>query len=80
MYTDHKKIAQFHPLTEPEFTQPLCTRSIKEIFSSCSDFEMRQIDLGLENKISVNVCWLDGTVLGTEISASVHPEPGSNSQ
>jgi len=71
MYSNYKKIPEFHPITEPEYTQSLCTRSIKEIFSSCSDFEMRQIDLGLENKISVNVCWLDGTVLGTEISASV---------
>ena len=71
MYTENRATAVFHPLTEPEFMQPLCTKSIKEIFSSCSDFENRQIDLGLENKISVTVCWLDGTVLGTEVSASV---------
>lgn len=71
MYTDYMEPTDFHPLAEPEFTQALCFKSIKEIFSSCSDFETRQIDLGLENKISVNVCWLDGTVLGTEVSASV---------
>ena len=71
MYTNSKKLPDFHPAEQPEFRLPLCMKSLKEIFSSCSDFETRQIDLGLENKICVNVCWLDGTVLGTEVSASV---------
>lgn len=71
MYTSSSGYVPFHPLSLPEFDEPLNIKSLKEIFSSCSDFETRQLFLGLENKICVHVCWLDGTVLGTELSASV---------
>lgn len=61
----------FHPQQQPEFPQALNIKNLKDIFSGCADFEVRQLDLGLEGNISVSVCWLDGTVLGTELSASV---------
>ena len=61
----------FHPQQEPEFPQALNIKNLREIFSGCADFELRQLDLGLEGNIKVSVCWLDGTVLGTELSASV---------
>lgn len=71
MYTDLKTKASYHPITAPDYPQELNINNLRNIFSSCSDFEVRQIDLGLENKITVSICWLDGTVLGTEVSASV---------
>ena len=71
MYTIKNKWGEFHPQAQPLYPQALSTKNLREIFSSCSDFEVRQINLALENKLSVHVCWLDGTILGTELSASV---------
>lgn len=71
MYISSFHNEPFHPPQEPLYPLPLCMESLEEIFSGCADFEVRRIDLGLENRICVHVCWLDGTVLGTELSASV---------
>ena len=71
MYTYSKEPAGFHPEAEVKFPQPPDIKILREIFSGCADFEVRKISLGLEGRISVHVCWLDGTVLGTELSASV---------
>ena len=71
MYISSFEKEGFHPRTEPEYPQALNIKNLRDIFSGCADFEVRQLDLGLEGNISVWVCWLDGTVLGTELSASV---------
>lgn len=71
MYISSFEKEGFHPQQEPEFPQALNINNLREIFSGCADFEVRQLRLGLEENIIVHVCWLDGTVLGTELSASV---------
>lgn len=71
MYTSSYDRPGFHPEKEPEYPQALNINNLREIFSGCADFEVRQLDLGMADKIFVHVCWLDGTVLGTELSASV---------
>lgn len=60
-----------HPLRLPEYDKPLCAASLREIFSSCADFEMREIAFGLEKSVRVNVCWLDGIVSGGDVSSLV---------
>lgn len=54
----------FHPEREPKYPEEISSANLKNIYSNCSDFEMRKIDVGLEGDIFVNVCWLDGVVAG----------------
>lgn len=49
----------------------ISTENIRTIFSSCSDFEYRTVDIGLNGSCSVTVCWLDGVVSGGDISEDV---------
>ena len=40
-------------------------------FAGCSDFECRRINVGLENNVSVVVCWIDGLVSGTGVAEEI---------
>lgn len=61
----------YHPLRLPEYDLPLTPHSLEGIFSSCADFEMREIAFGLENRISLFICWIDGVVSGGDVSANI---------
>lgn len=71
MYTSYYHKGEFHPQRLPEYRCPLNTKNIKDIFSSCSDFEMREISFGLERDVLLHVCWLDGIVSGGDVSANI---------
>ena len=44
---------------------------MKKIFSDCDDFEMRTVRIGLESRLTVCVCWLDGVVAAGDVSADI---------
>lgn len=60
-----------HPLPQPEYKCLISTENINEIFSSCGDFERREIFYGLDSEKSIFLCWLDGTVSGFDVSESI---------
>ena len=49
-----------HPRPQPKFDVPITAAEVKKIFSDCDDFEMRTVRIGLESRLTVCVCWLDG--------------------
>lgn len=72
MYTDSNEGSLgFHRQKLPEYKCLLSSESIKDIFSSCGDFESREIILGLEQNISLTLCWLDGLVSGTAVAEEI---------
>ncbi len=42
-------------------------QALRELFSGCGDFTERRILYGLEEALSLPVCWLDGTVSGSAV-------------
>lgn len=72
MYNDkHFLPDSVHPLPQPEYKCLISTGNINEIFSSCGDFQGREILYGSERENRLFLCWLDGTVSGFDISESV---------
>ena len=45
--------------------------TLRERFSGCADFTERQIRYGLEQELSLPVCWLDGTVSGAALGLEI---------
>lgn len=62
---------QVHSLSRPEYKMLISSENLKAIFSSCEDFEIREICYGLDKKKKLNICWLDGTVSSQDVSESV---------
>lgn len=60
-----------HPRPQPEFPGPILSKTIQSIFSDCDDFETRQIRVGLQSGVAVQVCWLDGVVSGNDVSKDI---------
>lgn len=46
-------------------------RSLKEIFTSCADFETRSVDFGLDGNLTLHLCWLDGLVSGVDLGEDI---------
>lgn len=44
---------------------------LSKAFSGCGDFEKRKINIGLENKIYIHICWIDGIVSGGDVGEDV---------
>ncbi|MCD7845408.1 MAG: spore germination protein [Oscillospiraceae bacterium] len=61
---------EFHPETNTEFIFSISPENTKKVFSDCNDFESRDILAGGGGP-SIFVCWLDGTVSGSEVSELV---------
>ena len=59
------------PRKAPEYRGPVSFFALKEIFSSCGDFESRALDFGLEGAVTVKVCWLDGLVSGSQAAEEI---------
>ena len=51
-----------HPRPQPQYDVPVTAGELKKIFSDCDDFEARAVRIGLESRLTVTVCWLDGMV------------------
>ena len=72
MYTNSNESSSgFHKQKLPEYKCLLSSENLREIFSSCGDYESREIILGLEQNISLTVCWLDGLVSGTAVAEEI---------
>lgn len=72
MYTNsNESYPSFHKQKLPEYKCLLSWQNLKDIFASCGDFESREIILGLEQNISLTLCWLDGLVSGTAVAEEI---------
>ena len=72
MYTiDASLLNSVHSLSLPEYKCLINSDNLKEIFSSCADFENGKIFYGMEKEKSLQLCWLDGTVSSVDISESI---------
>ena len=60
-----------HPKPDIRYRQPVSMESLGALFADCGDFEFRRLDFGLEGKLSLSLCWLDGLVSGSEVAANV---------
>ena len=68
MYRNSSERFGFHPAKEPIYPFPISSTNLKNIYSGCSDFEIRKINVGLEGRVFVHVCWVDGLVTGTSVA------------
>lgn len=50
---------------------PVSQKNLKDVFTDCGDFELRQVWLGDRPINGISVCWLDGVVSGKDISEDV---------
>lgn len=57
----------FHPRPEPEFNFPISPENTEKVFENCEDFVSRRVFVG-GKRLSVFVCWLDGTVNTVAVS------------
>lgn len=55
----------------PEYKCIINEENIIDIFSSCGDFVSRKISFGLENKLELFLCWIDGLVAGRDIAENI---------
>lgn len=60
-----------HPRPQPQYDVPVTAGELKKIFSDCDDFEARAVRIGLESRLTVTVCWLDGMVSAGDVSTDV---------
>lgn len=51
--------------------KPILLSALRERFSGCADFTERRIRYGLDRRLSLPVCWLDGTVSGTVVGLEI---------
>lgn len=72
MYTENENQRPGpHRQTQPEFKCLLTSENIASLFSSCGDFESREILFGLEKKFTLHLCWLDGIVSAADVSEDI---------
>lgn len=71
MFYPEFDVGRYHPIQRPKYDLPLAAAPLREIFSSCADFEMREIAFGLKGNVKLNVCWLDGVVAGGDVSTCI---------
>ena len=50
---------------------PLKFSSIKTLFSGCSDFQFRTVNIGLDSNLFIHVCWIDGLVSGVNTAEDI---------
>lgn len=60
-----------HPRENVRYDLPVNEKNLKEVFTGCGDFELRQVWLGDRPISGISVCWLDGVVSGADISEDV---------
>jgi len=70
-YNKNLKRPAPHPKPDIRYRQPVSMESLGALFADCGDFEFRRLDFGLEGKLSLSLCWLDGLVSGSEVAANV---------
>ena len=63
--------AALHPRSAARYPYLLSLPALEEVFSSCADFQVRELRLGLESRKQVSVCWLDGLVSAQTLTEDV---------
>lgn len=71
MFKSNYESGPYHPISLPEYNVPLTAKSLRDIFTTCADFQMREVAFGLEKNVRLSVCWLDGVASGGDISTCV---------
>ena len=71
MYTEPISYPNPRQKKAPEYRGPISLFALQSIFSSCGDFETRRLDFGLEGRLSVSACWLDGLVSSREAAEEI---------
>lgn len=60
-----------HPRRQPQYDVQVTAGELKKIFSDCDDFETRTVRMGLDSRLTVTACWLDGVVSAGDVSTDV---------
>lgn len=60
-----------HPASGEEYKCGISRQALRDVFASCSDFELREVVPGLEGSEALTVCWLDGLVSAKDVSENV---------
>ena len=72
MYTNtFKTTAALHPHRAPVYPFMISLVSLREIFSSCADFQTRSLRLGLDSGRLVTLCWVEGLVSAQMLTEDV---------
>ena len=71
MWTSVSKTEGYHPQDSSAYPDRISKNNIKNVFSDCEDFEVRDIDLGLGGHVTAAAVWLDGVVNGTAVSETI---------
>ena len=71
LFFNRLKKSHPHYRRQPKYPMDISSAALKNIFSDCSDFSIRQISTGGNSKSPVSVCWLDGVVNGTLLSDAI---------
>ena len=71
MYTEPISYPRPRPKKDPEYRGPISSFALDAVFSSCGDFESRLLDFGLEGRVAVRACWLDGLVSGADAADEI---------
>ena len=72
MYDNASDLSRgFHKQKQPEYKCLISSQGLDDIFQRCGDYETREILFGLEEKIRLQVCWLDGVVSGTAVTEDI---------
>ena len=69
--TSQQKLPPPRPRRRPEYPAPISGKNLAALFAACGDFETREIDFGLNGKLTLLVCWLDGLVSGRDVTEEV---------
>lgn len=74
MYYDRFKKQEdipYHPPKDPVYDLPLCSESIRALFTDCTDFEERELWIGGKKDFPVWLFFIDGLVSGSEVAENV---------
>ena len=72
MYTNtFKTTAALHTHRAPVYPFMISLVSLREIFSSCADFQTRSLRLGLDSGRLVTLCWVEGLVSAQMLTEDV---------
>lgn len=71
MYNFSHYYNSYHSLRLPEYDSQIKMDFVNAVFAGCSDFQTREICVGLGDRILISACWLDGTVSGGDVSEDI---------
>jgi len=67
----NRTLPEARPRREPEYPAPISAEALREIFAACADLETRRVDAGLEGRLQLTACWLDGLADADAVSEQI---------